>query len=297
MATTLRPSPRELKPTAVRPLGHRLLRLTGLVSTHAVLLAGALVMILPFFWMVSTALKNPLEAASSKVVWLPAVPQWQNFALAWKAQPLWPTWFINSLIITALTVCTEVALGTMAAYAFSRIQFWGKEILFTLLLSTMMIPGEVLLIPNYITIANFGWMDSYKALVIPWAVSVFAIFLLRQHFLQIPFELQEAAYLDGAGHLRFLVTCVLPLSRPVIATVTLLKFVSSWNAFLWPLIVTNRPEMRTVQIGLSSFLTEAGTKYQLMMAAATFTLIPVVIVFLLAQKQFLESVAKSGLKG
>lgn len=297
MSTLLRPAPHGMKPTRVAPLGSRIMRVAGRYAVHLTLLAGALVMILPFFWMLITALKSPQEAASTKPIWWPAALQWQNFPLALKAQPLWAHYFLTSAIVTILTVVTEVVLGTMAAYAFSRIQFWGKELLFTLLLSTMMIPGEVLLIPNYMTIAHFGWLNTYQALVIPWAVSVFAIFLLRQHFLQIPFELQEAAYLDGAGHLRFLITCVIPLSRPVLATVILLKFVSSWNAFLWPLLVTNLPEMRTVQVGLTSFLQEAGTQYQLLMAAATLTLIPVLIVFLLAQKQFLESVAKSGLKG
>lgn len=300
MATTLRPRPKPLGTEAApRPLqsAAQTRRTIGALIAHGLLLTGAIAMILPFFWMISTALKSPLEASASQTIWWPAVLQWQNFRLAWEAQPLWPHFFVNSAVTTALTVIAEVALATMAAYAFSRIQFWGKEVLFTILLSTMMIPGEVLLIPNFITIANLGWIDTYMALVVPWAVSVFGIFLLRQHFMQIPKELQEAAYLDGAGHLRFLLTCVIPLSRPAIATVMLLKFVSSWNSFLWPLVTTNRPEMRTVQVGLNSFLQESGTQYQLMMAAATVTLIPVVAVFLAAQKQFLESVAKSGLKG
>lgn len=296
MATTLRPTPDRLQAESVRSAAQLRKTIARLV-THILLLMGSSAMLLPFFWMITTALKSPLEAAASKPVWWPAVLQWQNFRLAWEAQPLWSAFFYNSALTTLLTVLAEVALATMAAYAFSRIKFWGKDLLFTVLLSTMMIPGEVLLIPNFITTAKLGWIDTYMALVVPWAVSVFGIFLLRQHFLQIPNELQEAAYLDGAGHLRFLFTCVIPLSRPAIATVMLLKFVSSWNSFLWPLVVTNRPEMRTVQVGLNSFLLEAGTQYQLMMAAATVTLIPVILVFLAAQKQFLESVAKSGLKG
>jgi multiple sugar transport system permease protein len=264
---------------------------------HLLLATGSLVMLLPFYWMVSTALKTAQEASSPRPVWWPVIPQWHNFVEAWQQQPLWSAWFLNSALITVGTVLAELFLATLAAYAFSRIEFWGKEALFTLLLATMMIPGEVLLIPNYITVSNLGWIDTYQAQIIPWAVSVFAIFLLRQHFLQIPRELQEAAYLDGAGHVRFLSACVIPLSRPVLATVAVLKFVSSWNAFLWPYIVTNDPKMRTVQIGLNAFLTEAGTQYQLMMAAATVTLLPVLAIFLIAQKQFLESVAKSGLKG
>lgn len=296
MATTLRPAPNRTEVLSLRNTTRFRRRLLS-AMTHLALLGGSIVMILPFYWMISTALKSPLEANSTKTVWWPAVLQWQNFPLAWAAQPLWPRFFLNSFLITLVTVLTEVALATMAAYAFSRIQFWGKEVLFTILLSTMMIPGEVLLIPNFITVAKLGWIDTYAGLIAPWAVSVFGVFLLRQHFMQIPREMQEAAYLDGAGHLRFLITCVIPLSRPAIATVMLLKFVASWNSFLWPLVVTNNPAMRTVQIGLNSFLQESGTQYQLMMAAATVSLIPVVAVFLAAQKQFLESVAKSGLKG
>lgn len=267
------------------------------ILSHLVLAFGSVVMLLPFFWMLSTALKTEPEAIAYPIKWLPSVPQFHNFVEAWQFQPLWSRYFFNSFFIAIVTVVLEVLIAAMAAYAFSKMEFFGKNLIFGLFLATMMVPGEVLLVPNFITLANLGWIDKYPALIVPWVVSVFAIFLLRQHFMQLPNELREAAQLDGAGHIRFLFQIVLPLSRPALATVALLKFIGSWNAFLWPLLVTNSPEMRTVQNGLSSFMQEAGAHYHIWMAAATLALLPVLILFLLLQKQFYASVARSGLKG
>ncbi len=265
--------------------------------SHGVLIFGSAIMFLPFFWMISTSLKTFPETIKVPIQWLPTALQWGNYPHIWQNQPLWKNYFFNSFYTTIVTVVLEVILSIFAAYAFSRMKFVGKSILFALLLSTMMIPGEVLLVPNYMTLAKLKWINTYNALIIPFIVSVFAIFLLRQHFLQIPDELQEAAYLDGAGHGRFLFQIMVPLSRPPIATIALLKFVGSWNAFFWPLLMTNSPKMRTVPVGLMSLMQDEGPQYQIWMAAATLALIPVVIVFLAAQKQFMESVAKSGLKG
>jgi multiple sugar transport system permease protein len=272
-------------------------RRSSRILTHIVLALGAFFMIFPFYWMLATALKTEAESIAYPIKWFPAVPQFHNFIEAWQFQPLWPRYFFNSFYIAISTAVLEVIIASLAAYAFAKMEFFGKNLLFVLFLATMMIPGEVLLVPNFITLANLGWIDHYPALIVPWVVSVFAIFLLRQHFFQIPKELQEACALDGGGHVRFLFQIVLPLSRPALATVALLKFIGSWNAFLWPLIVTNSAEMRTVQNGLSSFMTEAGAHYHLWMAAATLALLPVLGLFLLLQKQFYESVARSGLKG
>lgn len=272
-------------------------RVGGKIFSHIALALGAVVMLLPFYWMLSTALKTEAEAIAYPIKWFPAVPQFHNFVEAWQFQPLWTRYFFNSFFVAIVTVVLEVIIAAMAAYAFAKMEFFGKNLIFGLFLATMMVPGEVLLVPNFITLAKFGWVDKYPALIVPWVVSVFAIFLLRQHFFQIPKELQEAAFLDGSGHIRFLFQIVIPLSRPALATVALLKFIGSWNAFLWPLLVTNSPEMRTVQNGLSSFMQEAGAHYHIWMAAATLALLPVLIIFLVLQKQFYASVARSGLKG
>lgn len=269
----------------------------SVLSAHLILALGSVVMILPFFWMLSTSLKSYPETLALPIKWLPASPQWHNYLDAWKAQAYFGRYFLNSFTVAFATLIGDVIFSILAAYAFARMRFLGRSLLFMLLLATMMVPGEVLLVPNFLTLRQLGWYNTLYALIIPWTVSVFAIFLLRQHFLQIPNELQEAAYLDGAGHTRFLVQVVVPLSRPPIATIALLKFIGSWNAFLWPLVATDKPQLRTVPIGLMALMNEQGPRYHIWMAAAALALIPVVGLFLIAQRQFLESVARSGLKG
>ncbi|RAM61078.1 ABC transporter permease [Mesotoga sp. SC_3PWM13N19] len=195
-----------------------------------------------------------------------------------------------------VTTFVEIIFAAMAAFAFAKMDFFGKNLLFTLFLATMMVPGEVLLVPNYITLTALGWVDSYYALIVPWVVSVFAIFLLRQHFMTIPNELYDAAMIDGLSKWRFLWTILVPLSKPAVITGALLKFVGSWNSFLWVLIVTKSPEIRTLPVGLQNFSSATGSDYHLLMAAATFSIIPVVILFLITQKYFIAGIARSGLK-
>ncbi len=219
----------------------------------------------------------------------------QNYVEAWNAAPF-GRYYFNTVFIATLTTILEIVISSMAAYAFSWMNFPGKGLLFSIFLATMMVPGEVLLVPNFITITKFGWIDTYYALIVPWVVSVFSIFLMRQHFMSIPSELFDAAKIDGSSHWRFLWQIVVPLSKPVIITSALLKFVGSWNAFLWVLIVTNSPKYRTLTVGLQSFSSEVGTLYNLLMAAATFSILPVVIIFLFAQKYFVRGIARTGLK-
>ncbi len=184
----------------------------------------------------------------------------------------------------------------LAAYAFAKMRFFGKNVLFSILLGTLMIPGQMLLIPNYVTITRLGWFDRYEALIIPWLASVFGIFLLRQFFRSIPDELQDAARIDGCSRFRFLWQIVVPLSKPAIMTVALLKFLGSWNAFLWVLIMTNSDKMRTVPVGLTLFSSEVGTAYEQLMAASVLAIIPVLILFFFTQKQFIQGVARTGIK-
>ncbi|MGB9790074.1 MAG: ABC transporter permease subunit [Thermotoga caldifontis] len=218
-----------------------------------------------------------------------------NYVAAWKSAPF-GIYYVNTVFVSTVTTIAEVVLCAMAAYAFALMNFPGKNLIFGLFLSTMMIPGEVLLVPNFITISKLGWIDTYYALIIPWIVSVFAIFLLRQHFLTLPRELQDAAKIDGCSHWRFLWTVVVPLSKPAIVTSALLKFVGSWNAFLWVLIVTNKDRFRTLPVGLQTFSTDVGTVYNMLMAAATFSILPILILFLFTQRYFVQGIARTGLK-
>lgn len=219
----------------------------------------------------------------------------QNYVLAWRAAPF-GRYYANTVFISVTTTILELIVSAMAAYAFSWMNFPGKGILFSAFLATMMVPGEMLLVPNFITVTKFGWIDTYYALIVPWIVSVFSIFLMRQHFMSLPQELFDAARIDGSSHWRFLWQIVVPLSKPVVITTALLKFVGSWNAFLWVLIVTNSPKYRTLTVGLQTFSSEFGTLYNMLMAAATFSILPVVVIFLFTQKYFVRGIARTGLK-
>ncbi|HOP81611.1 MAG TPA: ABC transporter permease subunit [Fervidobacterium sp.] len=219
----------------------------------------------------------------------------QNYVLAWQAAPF-GIYYVNTIFVAVVTTLLEIVISAMAAYAFSWMNFPGRDLLFSIFLATMMVPGEVLLVPNFITITKFGWIDTYYALIVPWIVSVFSIFLMKQHFMSIPTELFDAARIDGCSHWRYLWQIVMPLSRPVVITTALLKFVGSWNSFLWVLIVTNDPKYRTLTVGLQAFSSDVGTLYNLLMAAATFTILPVVIIFLFTQRYFVRGIARTGLK-
>ena len=268
----------------------------GRLGAHLILILGSVFMLLPFVWMLSTSFKSFSQSILIPPIWIPRPAHPETYIQAWNAAPF-GIYFFNSFFVAITCVVGEVLLSIFAAYAFARMNFFGKNVLFVALLGTLMIPGEVLLIPNYVTLAQLHWINTYYALIVPWLTSVFAIFLLRQQFLTIPGELFDAARIDGAGHTRFLWQVMVPLSRPAIVTVALFKFIGSWNAFLWVLLVTNTPNMRTVPVGLTAFATEAGEHYNLWMAAATLALIPVVLLFLAAQKQFVEGIARTGLKG
>jgi len=261
---------------------------------HLILTLGGIASVFPFAWMVLTSLKSYREVAT-RAFW-PSVLRFSNYVEAWQSAPF-ARYFANSGFMASLTVLGVLFTSILAAYAFARMGFVGKRALFNIFLATMMIPGAITLIPNFITIRQLGWYDSYWALIVPWTASVFSIFLLRQFFAQIPNDLHDAAVLDGCGGFRFLVQIVLPLSKPALLSVALFNFIGSWNAFQWPLIVTSREAMRPVQVGLAVFTKESGTDTQLLMAAATITILPVVLLYFLVQRRFIEGIATTGIRG
>ncbi len=262
---------------------------------YALLFAGCAIMILPFLWMLTTSLKSDVSVLRMPPQWIPTDWKWSNYPSAWSTAPF-GRYFFNSFFIAITTTIGEVFTTILAAYAFAKMQFFGKNLLFAILLGTLMIPGEMLLIPNYVTITRFGWFDHYEALIIPWLVSVFGIFLLRQFFRSLPDELWDSARIDGCRRFRFLWQIIVPLSKPAILTVALFKFLGSWNAFQWVLIMTNSEPMRTVPVGLTTFSSEIGTQYELLMAASVLAILPVLILFFFAQKQFIQGVARTGIK-
>lgn len=262
-----------------------------------VLFAGAVIVVLPFYWMLITSLKDGSESMAYPPTWWPVTPRWENFREAWNRPEVgfgryyWVS-ICTAVIVTIGTLFTSI----LAAYAFARMQFVGKSLLFYLVLATLMVPGQVLIIPDYIILSHLQWLDSYKALTVPWLASVFSIFLMRQFFMTLPDDLWDAAQIDGAGRWRFLWRVAVPLSVPVLITTGIFSFVATWNSLLWPLVVTSRPEMRTLMVGLQVFTSEAGGEYHLLMAASAFCILPVVVAFFLLQRFFIEGIARSGLK-
>ena len=272
--------------------------LRGLLYT--ILIVGGIIAIVPFLWMLSTSLMTLGEAISGR--FLPQVPQWHNYVVAWR-EANFSEYFFNSVEITFITLGGELLFSILAAYAFARMKFPGRDLIFMVLLSTMMIPGMVLMIPNFLTVTWLGrvspikWINNWPALTIPFMGNVFSIFLLRQFFAQIPDDLFDAAQIDGASHWQFLRHVVLPLSKAPIMVIMVLSFIGSWNALAWPLLVTNEPTWRPIAVGLFQFVDEAGSELNLQMAGAVITILPILALYFLTQKQFTESIARSGMKG
>ncbi len=219
----------------------------------------------------------------------------ENYRDALRVAPF-GQYFLNSVILAVSQVFLGMIVVTLAAFAFAKIPFWGKDVVFAAILSSLVIPGEMLLVPNFVTVFKLGWLDSYPGLIVPWIASVFGIFLLRQFFLSLPNELFEAARIDGAGYGTQLIRIALPLAVPGLVTFGIFSFLGSWNSLLWPIIVTSKTEMRTLQVGLQSFIGEAGSNYGQLMAASLLVITPIIFGFLIAQKQFIAGVARSGLK-
>lgn len=288
-------------PTAAKPL-----RNWQKVVVYAVLIVGAIIAVLPFFWMVSTSLMTLGETINRQ--WLPEIPRWENYAIAWQ-EAKFAKYFINSVVMTAVTLVGLLFTSILAGYAFARIRFAGRDFIFAVLLATMMIPESVTMIPNFLLIRGSiiplpglpewkgSWLNQLPALTVPFMANAFSIFLLRQFFIKIPDELWDAARLDGAGHLRFLWQIVLPLSKAPIMTVLTFGFIGAWNAFLWPLLVTTKDTWRPLMVGLWTFVNEAGPETQLLMAGAVITVIPILVMYFFTQKQFTEGIATTGLKG
>lgn len=286
----------------------------GLVFVYAFLIVGALISICPFVYMIMTSLKSLGDViVNSFWPWPPfghEPLQFQNYpdAIAeagfdkqWGV-PLIVRYFANSIIVSLAILVGTLITSILAAYALTHIELPGKQILFMLILATVMIPNDLTLVPKVVMMYQITWpvqwYNTYLALIVPFLASVFGIFLLRQFFLQIPKDLFDAALIDGAGHLRYLFTVVVPLSKPALVTIALLNFISSWDSFKWPLLVTRDSSMRVIAIGLQQFqASEGGTNTHLMMAFAAMVVIPVVILYFFTQKYFKEGISRTGIKG
>jgi multiple sugar transport system permease protein len=253
-----------------------------------------LLFVLPLLAMLTTSLRDPARAAAGFSL-LPDGFHWQNYVEAWRATNF-PRQFINSLVMALGVTAGQIVTSLMAGYAFARMEFFGRNALFLLLLSTIVIPFQILVIPVFIILVKLSWINTYWALIVPSLANAFGIFLFTQFFKTIPYELEEAAYLDGASRWTVLWKILVPLSKPAITTLFLFTFIAEWNDLFKPLVFTSTKSMRTVQLGLTVFQEQFKVDYALLMAAVVFVTLPSVLLFFLGQKQFIKGIATTGLK-
>ncbi|HEY3508282.1 MAG TPA: carbohydrate ABC transporter permease [Kribbella sp.] len=265
--------------------------------SHTLLIIVAIVFLGPLVYAVSTSLKPADEVFTPTPHLLGSEIRWKNYADAFTFAPF-DRYFLNSLFVAVAGTLVVVAASSMSAYAFARLKFRGREQLFVLFLGTLMVPQEVLIVPMYWLMQSLGWVDSYWALILPWAFTAFGTFLLRQFFLTVPAELEEAARVDGCGPFGSFFRIMLPLARPAIAVLTVFTFISFWGSFLWPLIIINSVEDKgTVPLGLAQFVGQQGTQWNLMMAASVMAMIPTVLLVVLLQKHLVRGLLVTGLGG
>jgi multiple sugar transport system permease protein len=268
----------------------------GRWSSYTLLVITSILMTFPFLWMVSTAFKGSQEVYIYPPTLFPSELHWENFTHVLETVPF-VRFYFNSLVVTAIITFSQVATAVLAGYVFARIEFPGRDAIFIVYLATLVVPTQVTMLPLFLLMSELGWIDTYQALTVPFLANAFAVFFLRQFFVSLPRELEDAARVDGAGRVRILFQIIMPLARPAIATITLFIFLSQWDSYLWPLIVTNTEAMRTLPIGLRFFVEESGAQLNYMMAGAVMAVVPVLFVFFFVQKQFIEGIAMSGTKG
>jgi multiple sugar transport system permease protein len=263
---------------------------------HLVLIPIAAVMVIPLVWMLVTSLQTLDETRHYPPTLVPSSLQFSNYTDVLQQAPF-ARWFVNTLIVTVVVVAGNLLFCSLAAYAFARIRFFGRGVVFILVLATLMVPFQVVIIPTFLIVKGFGLIDTLGALILPNLVSAFGIFMLRQFFLTLPIELEEAARIDGASRLGILFKIVLPLSGPALATLAVIMFLWTWNDFLWPLITIYSPQNMTLQLGLATFQGAHQTNTNLLMAANVMSMIPVLVLFFVAQRYFVRGIATTGLKG
>ena len=274
-------------------------RLTkALENTIAYILLGigGITMLVPFLWMISTSLKDAGAVFTYPPKWIPDPFVWKNYIEVLKVVPF-ARFYFNSIFVAVVVTIGQVFTSSLAAYAFSRLKFPGRDKLFFAYLATMMIPGSVTMIPVYVLLRLLGWVDTYKALIIPAMFSAYGTFMLRQFFMTLPKELEDAAKIDGSGFFGIYWRITLPLSKPALATLTIFTFMGSWGSFMWPLLVTNSMELKTLPVGLESFQSIYTTDWTLLMAGSVMAMLPIVLIFIFNQRFFVEGIKLSGIKG
>ena len=276
-------------------LQHKAFRVAGRVLLYVVMYGAAFLTVAPFLWMVLTSFKPIGEIFSYPPTWWPENFSFENYTAAFSAAPF-GRYYFNSVLVATTVTLGQLVTCSLAAYAFARMKFWGRDVLFYIFLGTMMVPFHVTIIPGFLILNWLGWIDSYAALIVPGLASAFGTFLLRQFFLTIPKELEEAAFIDGCTRLGSLRRIIIPLAKPALATLSIFTFMAVFNDFIWALIVVDSEEMYTVQLGLSVFRDRYSTEWGSLMAGSVVATLPILIVFFFGQKYFIRGITLSGLK-
>ncbi|TJY44029.1 carbohydrate ABC transporter permease [Cohnella pontilimi] len=271
-------------------------RRSGHLWVHAVLLLGSVFMVVPFLWMLSTSLKTYAESMQVPPVWIPSDWHFDNYSKVLETVNF-TRYYWNTFFMTAGRTIGQLLLCSLAAYAFACLRFPGKSIIFVAMLSVLMIPSQVVMIPSFVIMRNLDWLDTFYVLIIPGIFSAFGTFLLRQFFMGLPKELEEAAKIDGSSYFGIYWRIYLPLSSSALVSLAIFTILASWNDLQWPLIMTSEESMRVLSIGISSFQGQHATDYPLLMAAAVMATIPIILIFIFFQRYFIEGIAMSGIKG
>ena len=277
---------------------YKIAKVAGLVATYAFLILIAVIVLFPFYWMIISSLKTVTEYRLATPTLFPKMIVWYNYPNAFNTANL-GTLFMNTLYVGVVSTLLSLVITVLSAFAFARLEFKGKDALFAFLLATMMIPGELFTITNYVTVTKLGWINSYTVLIVPFLVSVFYIYLLRQNFLQIPNELYLAAKVDGTTDLKYLWRVMIPLSFPTLVSITILKMMGAWNSYVWPRLVANDKAYQLITNGLRNSFTnsEGFVDYPLQMAAVAIVSAPLFLVFIFLRKYIMKGVSRSGIKG
>jgi len=272
-------------------------RLTAWGGLYAFLTAGALLVLLPYLWMVVTSLKPDEDMFKVGILnsILPSEIRWENYVEAWSNYPL-GRWLFNTFLVASIETVSTVVTSVLAGYAFARLRFWGRDVLFLLYLGAMMVPVQVTLIPSFIIVRSLGLLNSYAGIAILHLVQFFGVFLMRQFFLNIPSELEDAARIDGCSWFQVLWRIVLPASMPAVGALSVLAFTAGWNNFLWPLVVINKPEIMTIVVGLASMRGEV-TPWGQLMAATAISALPLTVIYMACQRLFTQGIVMAGIKG
>ncbi|MFZ3079891.1 MAG: carbohydrate ABC transporter permease [Bellilinea sp.] len=271
-------------------------RIIKKILVYVALVLAAFVCLLPYYWMISSAFKTEVNIFRLPIQWFPDPINWMSFVKGWQAQNF-PRYFFNSFFVSIAITIGTLVFASLAGYSLAKFRYPGRNIFFIIILSTMMLPLEVTMVPLFLLIKNFGWQNSYMGLIVPFLVEGFGVFLMRQFILGIPRDLIEASRMDGASEMRIFVQIIMPLCKPALAALAVFTFREAWDMYIWPLIIVSKDDLRTVPLGISLFMGNYGTAWDQLMAIATVGTLPMIILFFLLQRAFIQGITMTGIKG